>query len=311
MESMKTMRVCAGRTELDQVDASPTMAVTAPLAVAADEQGGDARRIWMWVAVPGLVVLAVATIGPLAWIVVRSMSGDGLANYVELFSSVYLRSFAQTISFSLLVAIVTTVISYPFAYAIKVGPTWLKATLIATLIIAVSSADVSRTFGWQALLQNTGVINAVLLDWGWIDTPLSLMYNDFSAVLGTSSVLLPFGVLTIFANIRNVNPDVVVAAQTLGASRLAAVLRILVPMTIPGITISTGLVFVLTLGFYVTPARLGDPTRPMISGLIVDATSFGNFERAAALSVILLVLTLLIGGVVSGVITIVRKRAGR
>ena len=312
MESTKTTRSATeGLGAVKQVDASPTMAATVPLAATADEQGTDARRIWTWVAVPGLAILAVATIGPLVWIVIRSMSGDGLANYVELLSPVYLRSFAQTIYFSLLVAVVTTVISYPFAYAIKVGPTWLKAVLISTLVIAFASADVSRTFGWQTLLQNTGVINVVLLDWGWIETPLPLMYNDFGAVLGTSSVLLPFGVLTIFANIRNVNPDVVVAAQTLGASRLSAVLRILVPMTIPGIAISAGLVFVLTLGFYVTPARLGDPTRPMITGLIVEATSFGNFERAAALSVVLLLLTLVIGGIVSGVTTIVRKRAGK
>ncbi|WP_170322714.1 ABC transporter permease [Acrocarpospora macrocephala] len=262
-------------------------------------------------AIPGLVVLALTALAPLGWILVRSVADGGWDDYGRLFAHSYLASFRQTIYIAFVVAIVTTALAYPFAYALKTGPKWLRAVLVATLVISFASADVSRTFGWQTLLQNTGVINVLLKSVGVIEQPLPLMYNDFGTVLGTSSVLLPFGAMTIYANLRNVNTDVVLAAQTLGARRLTAVMRILVPMTVPGIAACAGLIFVLTLGFYVTPARLGDPKQPMISGLIVDSASFGDFGRAAAMSVVLLVLAVIIGGLVSGGASLLGKRSSK
>lgn len=230
----------------------------------------------------------------LVFVVHRSLTDPGPANYDKIATSFYVDIFVSTFRAGLIVMLVVLLMGYAFAYAMRVGPRPLRMALIVVLVIQFSTSWLARAYAWQQLLQTNGIINKALRGAGVIDTPLKLMRNDLGMVIGTSHVLMPFMILTLYANMRQVDLATMVAAQSLGARRSQAFFRVFVPATRTGIAAGCGLVFVLTLGFYITPALLGDPSRQMISAVIVRrATQFGDFGVASALSAVLLVVTLL------------------
>lgn len=263
---------------------------------------------WSLLAVPGLALL-VCFFGSALWFVVhRSFTDPSPETYSKISKGFYVSSFVSTFRAAFMVTVVVLLMGYAYAYAMRVGPKALRLVLIAILVAEFSTSWLARAYSWQQLLQTNGVINDALKALGLIDEPLKLMRNDLGMVIGTSYVLLPFMVLTLYANMRQVDLATMVAAQSLGAKRWQAFLRIFVPSTTTGIVAGAGLVFVMTLGFYVTPALLGDPSRLMISALVVRrASQYGDFGTASAMSVVLLVATLLVLFLTS----LVAKRARR
>lgn len=248
---------------------------------------------WSLLAVPGLLVL-LAFFGSALWFVIhRSFTDPGVETYSTISRDFYLDAFISTFRAAALVTVVTLVLGYAYAYAMRVGPAILRVALILILVAEFSTSWLARAYSWQQLLQANGVINDALRALGVIDEPLQLMRNDLGMVIGTSYVLLPFMVLTLYANMRQVDLATMTAALSLGARRYQAFWRIFVPSTTTGIVAGSGLIFVMTLGFYITPALLGDPSKLMISALVVRrASQFGDFGVASALSVALLVATL-------------------
>src|SRR5690606_31486372 len=126
---------------------------------------------------------------------------------------------------------VVLVAGYAYAYAMRVGPKPLRAVLIGVLVAEFSTSWLARAYAWQQLLQTKGVINRALINSGVIDEPLKLMRNDLGMVIGTSHVLLPFMILTLYANMRQVDLSTMVAAQSLGARRSQAFFKVFVPAT--------------------------------------------------------------------------------
>jgi putative spermidine/putrescine transport system permease protein len=261
------------------------------------------RRVdtWSMLTIPGLLLLVGFFGSALVFVIHRSLTDPGTENYSKIATSFYVDIFISTFRAAVIVMLVVLVLGYAYAYAMRVGPRPLRMCLIAVLIIQFSTSWLARAYAWQQLLQTNGIINKALRDTGIIDNPLQLMRNDLGMVIGTSHVLMPFMILTLYANMRQVDLATMVAAQSLGARRSQAFFRIFVPATRTGIVAGCGLVFVLTLGFYITPALLGDSSRQMISAVIVRrATQFGDFGVASALSAVLLLVTLL-GLAVTGV----------
>ena len=253
-----------------------------------------ARDPWSWLALPGLLVLIGFFGSALVFVIHRSFTDPSTINYSKISTSFYVTIFFSTFRAAVMVTLVVLIMGYAYAYAMRVGPAALRAALIVVLVIQFSTSWLARAFAWQQLLQNRGIVNKALINIGLIDEPLKLMRNDLGMVIGTSHVLLPFMILTLYASMRQVDLATMVAAQSLGARRSQAFFKVFVPSTRAGIAAGCGLVFVLSLGFYVTPALLGDPRRQMISALIVNrATDLGDFGLASALSVVLLVVTLL------------------
>lgn len=252
------------------------------------------RELWSLLALPGLALLVTFFGVALVLIVDRSLTDPGPGNYDLITTRVFLETVGNTFRAAALVTVAALILGYAYAYAMHTGSRLLRAVFILILVAEFATSWLARVYSWYMLLLPNGVINRTLEKLHLINHPLHLLHNDFGMVVGTTHVLLPYMILVLYANMRQVDMSTVVAAQSLGARRYQAFWQVFVPATKPGIVAGAGLIFVLTLGFYITPALLGDPTRTMISALIVTQTEqLGNFGTAATMSVTLLVFTLL------------------
>lgn len=270
------------------------------------------RDPWAWLTAPGLLLLVGFFGVALIFVISRSLTDPSPSNYQLVTQGVYVRTLINTFRAAALVAAAALVLGYAFAYAMLAGSKVLRALFALILVAEFATSWLARVYSWYILLQPTGVINHYLQQWGLISSPLPLMRNDFGMVVGTTHVLLPFMVLVLYASMRQVDMRTMVAAQSLGARRSQAFWHVFVPATVPGIVAGTGLIFVMTLGFYITPALLGNPSHTMISALIVTQTEqLGNFGTAATMSVTLLAVTLLSLAVASFAASRVSKAAGR
>jgi putative spermidine/putrescine transport system permease protein len=191
--------------------------------------------------------------------------------------------------------VVCLVVGYPFAYLMTVVPGRFAGLLAIAVLLPFWSSLLVRTFAWQVLLRDTGVINRFLLDLGLISEPLTLIRTTAGVIIGMSHILLPFMVLPMYAVMRRIDPEYSRAAANLGASPVAAFVRVFVPLSLPGVLAGCLLVFVLALGFYITPALLGGLRDQMISQLIVQQIQQRlDWGFGTAMSVLLVAIALAI-----------------
>ena len=261
----------------------------------ATEERREARRHLLML-LPAVLVLAVLFAYPLLGIVNRSVykTGYTLDMYRQIFRvSVYLQVLLATFKVSVLVTIVCLTLGYPLAYVLATRRPRTAQLLIIIVVLPFFTSIIVRTYAWMVLLGRNGIVNQYLMTLGLTDKPLLLLYNQGGVVIGMSYVLLPYMVLTVYSVMRNIDPRLVRAAHSLGASRLQAFRRVFLPLSLPGIAGGTLLVFILSLGFFITPALMGGPGDMMIAMLIereVEITL--NWSFASALAVVLLALTL-------------------
>ena len=254
---------------------------------------------WSLLALPAVAFLVLFFLVPLVAMSVRSVTDPadaGLSNYQKFFEqAAYVRVLTNTFWIAALATAASLVIGYPFAYLMSIVPgRWAGLLLIAVLLPFWSSLLV-RTFAWQVLLRDTGVINRFLLDLGVISEPLTLIRTTGGVIIGMSHILLPFMVLPIYAVMRRIDPEFGRAAANLGASPMAAFLRVFVPLSLPGVLAGCLLVFVLALGFYITPALLGGLKDQMISQMIVQQIQQRlDWGFGTAMSVLLVAITLVV-----------------
>ena len=203
-------------------------------------------------------------------------------------------------------------LAYPYAYIMAhVGRKTASVLLLAVLVPFWSSVLV-RTYAWVIILQDTGLVNSLLLSLGLIDEPVSLVRNLVGVVIGTVHILMPFMVLPIYSIMRRIDTDLVKAAANLGSSPLDAFRRVYLPLSLPGVLAGSLLVFVLSLGLYVTPAVLGNPDQAMLGQVIVtQVQSLLNWGMGAAMALILLVVTLLTLAIASRIVNIGDAFGGR
>jgi ABC-type spermidine/putrescine transport system permease subunit I len=151
-----------------------------------------------------------------------------------------------------------------------------------------------RSYAWIVLLQTKGVINSMLLSIGLIKKPLTLLHNEFAVLLGMVHIMLPFMVLPIFSVLKNLDRNLLRAARNLGANAIKAFALITFPLSLPGVGAGVMFTFILSLGFFITPALLGGPKTLMISTLIEQQINrLINWEFAGAISVVLLLTTII------------------
>ena len=245
---------------------------------------------------PAVLVLAVLFAYPLLGIVNRSVykAGYTLDMYRQIFRvPVYLQVILATFKVSALVTMVCLALGYPLAYVLATRRPRTAQLLMIIVVLPFFTSIIVRTYAWMVLLGRNGIVNQYLMALGFTDKPLLLLYNQGGVVIGMSYVLLPYMVLTVYSVMRSIDPRLVRAAHSLGASRLQAFRRVFLPLSLPGIAGGTLLVFILSLGFFITPALMGGPSDMMIAMLIereVEITL--NWSFASALAVILLALTL-------------------
>ena len=260
---------------------------------------GLAGNRWSLLVLPAVVFLAVFFLAPLVTMSLRSLTDPqdaGLSNYARFFGDeAYLRVLINTFWIALVSTVTCLVVGYPFAYLMTVVSGRVAGLLLIAVLLPFWSSLLVRTFAWQVILRDTGIINRFLLDLGLISSPLTLIRTTLGVLLGMSHILLPFMVLPLYAVMRRIDPEYGRAAANLGAPPMSAFLRVFVPLSLPGVVAGCLLVFVLALGFYITPALLGGLHDQMISQLIVQQVQQRlDWGFGTAMSVVLMVITLVI-----------------
>lgn len=250
---------------------------------------------WGLLILPIVVFLLLVFVAPLVLVLARSFTDPetGLGNYRDFFGSpVYLDVLINTFRISGVVTLITLLLGFPYAYLMTLAsPFWRGVMLVAVLVPFWTSLLV-RTFAWVLMLGDTGAVNETLITLGIIDEPIVMIRNSTGVVIGMVQVMLPFAVLPMFATMRSIDRRLVQAAEGLGARPVSAFWRVYAPLTLPGVAASSLLVFISSLGFYVTPALLGGPKDVMIGELIVQQLSgVLRWGFASALAVALLVVT--------------------
>ncbi len=265
---------------------------------AAELKAQERAEQWMLgsLALPGLLLIAVVALAPIAWLFwlsFRDAEGLTLAHYARLLHPSYLITLQSTFELSFLVTLICILLGYPLAYAIAQARPRVAALLLLLVLFPIWTSLLVRCYAWLVLLQRRGLINTWLTDLGVIDGPLRLVHNFLGTTIGMVHIMLPFMVLPLYASMRAINPDYVRAAANLGASPVKAFWQIFVPLSLPGLAAGIVIVFVLCLGFYVTPALLGGGRVMMWSMQIErNVTYYGDWGAASALGVVLLVMTL-------------------
>jgi putative spermidine/putrescine transport system permease protein/spermidine/putrescine transport system permease protein len=255
---------------------------------------------WMLgsLALPGLLLIGIVALAPMAWLFwlsFRDASGMTLVHYARLLHPSYLITLRSTFELSFLVTIVCVLLGYPLAYVIAQARARVAALLLLLVLFPIWTSLLVRCYAWLVLLQRRGLVNTWLSDLGLIDGPLPLMHNFTGTAIGMVHIMLPFMVLPLYASMRAISPDYMRAAANLGASPVRAFWQVFVPLALPGLAAGVVIVFVLCLGFYVTPALLGGGRVMMWSMQIERNVSYyGDWGAASALGVVLLVLTLAI-----------------
>lgn len=202
---------------------------------------------------------------------------------------------ARTLWTSALVTFCCLAIGLPYAMIAATVTGWKRAVLLGAVLLPLWTSLLVRTAAWMIILQDSGIINQTLMGLGIISDPLVLIYNRFGVVLAMTHVLLPFMVLPIYSVLLTVPGNLMSAAASLGAHPLRAFLRVLLPLSFRGMISGALLVFMSSIGYYITPALLGGASDQMVSSVIAFyATGSANWSMAAALGLILLALTLLL-----------------
>ncbi|MFD1507188.1 ABC transporter permease [Georgenia yuyongxinii] len=261
------------------------------------------RRLAGLLVLPACIVLAVFFLYPLALIIWRSFSEPslGFANYVELFTNESsLKVLLRTFLTALAVSTITLVMAYPYAYMMTRVNRRTRAVLMAIAMLPFWMSLMARTFAWVVLLGHGGPVAKLFALFGMDD--VVLLGTVWGVVVGTVQVLLPYMILTLYGTMQGIDMRLVDAAKSLGATPRSAFRRVYLPLSLPGVAAGYTLVFVISLGFYITPRILGSPQQSLIAQVIgIRVERLLDFGGAGAMSVLLLVLTALLLIVVSRV----------
>ena len=204
----------------------------------------------------------------------------------------------RTFHISLVVTLVCLLLGYPLAWWLATLPARPANVLMILVLVPFWTSILVRVAAWIVLLQSEGLVNRGLMGLGLIEQPLALLFNRTGVVIAMVHILLPFMILPLYSVMKSVPPTYLRAAVSLGSSPVAAFFRVYVPQTYPGIGAGALLVFILAIGYYVTPALLGGADDQMLSYYIARYTNVEvNWGMACALGALLLAATLVLYGV--------------
>jgi ABC-type spermidine/putrescine transport system permease subunit I len=271
---------------------SAALAGTRPVRVPLSWQ----RAVPLLLAAPLLLFMAAFYAVPVLSMLMRGVNDPvwTLSHYAALTGdTVFLKVFSNTLYTSLIVTLGTLVLGYPVALSLVRAPRWAPVILILILLPFWTSVLV-RSYAWMVLMGRHGLINEALLAVGMIDRPLRILNTPLATQIAMIHILLPYMVLPIANALRQIDPSLARASSGLGATPWATFRQITLPLSMPGVAAGVLLVFVLALGFYITPAMVGGPREITLSMLIAQQVDRLNWAYAATLSAVLLATALAI-----------------
>ena len=225
---------------------------------------------WLLVAPAVLLVLALY-VAPIVNVLLLSVTDPkpGLGNYAKIFESDTVANLIwRTIRLCLITTAAAVTLGYVVSYAMLHALSGVRRRMMSILLISFWISVLVRSFAWLMLLGHNGLVNDMLMNLGIIAEPLPLMRNELGVLIGMTEYMLPYAILPLLANMQGIDPRVSSASRSLGASSVQTFLRVFLPLTKPGIIAASLLVFISSLGFYVTPAILGGGKVQMIAEYI-------------------------------------------
>ena len=246
---------------------------------------------------PGYWEIIRENAAPITWKHYQRALGITVAEDGSLSSGedLYLQVMLRTLVITFQVTLLTLLVGYPLAYAAANASARVSTFVLAVVLLSFWTSVLVRTTAWVVLLQTNGLVNTVLVSLGLVAEPAQLIFNRFGALLAMTHVLLPFAILPMLNVMRTIPPSQADASRSLGAGPIETFLRVYFPQTLRGVAVGGGTVFILSLGFYVTPALTGGPEDQMLAWFIADFVNKTlNWGMAAALSVLLLVMVALL-----------------
>lgn len=248
---------------------------------------------------PGAVLLCFFLVLPLLSSLIPTFfprNSFSFQLYSEFFKdSYFMRVLWRTLVNSFIVTLICAVLGLPVSYVISgVSKKW-KGILIALTLFPLLTNSVIRSFAWITILGKNGVINSLLLQWGIIKEPITLLYTDFSIIIGSVYLFLPTMVMTLIGVLENIDDDILEAASTLGLSPIKIFLKIIFPLSLPGMLVGSVLVFTGTLTAYTTPQLLGGNKKMMLATLLYQrATALGDWTSASVIALVMIVITFIV-----------------
>lgn len=248
--------------------------------------------------VPAVLLLLIVFVAPIVAFLTQSvLDPDWTTRHFEKFanSNVYFPVLVRTLKVSFLTALFCLLLGYPVAYVMAKTQGRLRMVIMAMVLIPFWTNVLARMFAWIVLLGKQGFVNSSLISIGLIEEPLPIMFSEFAVLLGMVHYMLPYMILPLMAVMVSIPGNLTDAAENLGASPIRAFWHVFLPLSLPGIAAGCLMVFIISLGFYVTPALLGGPKDVLLAQVIeFQISGTLNWGFAAALSLILLITTFIL-----------------
>ncbi|MBG9785992.1 ABC transporter permease [Shouchella lehensis] len=250
---------------------------------------------------PGLLFLAIFMLVPLVLTISSTFVEGGsfsVSGYLNFLTDAYFLDILWT---TLYVALLTTfcciVLAFPVAYYISKVKGSKKALLLMLAIFPLLVSPIVRSFSWMIILGRNGLLNDFLQSLGMIQEPLTILYTPVAVAIGLVHLFLPLMIVTLVGVMENIDTDYIRAAESLGASKTTAFLKVMFPLCMPGLLIGSTLVFVGSFTAYTTPALLGGQQRVISTFLYQNAITLNDWNTAAMIATIMIVLTFFITGI--------------
>ena len=276
--------------------------IETPMLHGQELQSQKKREEWvlLGLSLPAIFVIALVVILPVGWLFYLSfVDGHGsfsLEHYQKMVEyKSYARVFITNFKVSALTTLICIVLGYPIAYFLAALPSRWSGIFMLAVLLPFWTSLLVRTYAWLVLLQRKGLLNDLAIQIGLWDSPVKLVHNMTGTLIGMAHIMLPFLVLPLYGAMKKIEPDMMQAASNLGASPVRAFFSIYLPLSVSGLVAGALIVFVLCLGFYVTPAVLGGGRVVMVATQITAILEHQfDWGAASALGVVLLLATVLV-----------------
>lgn len=252
---------------------------------------------------PGLLFLTLFMVVPIALTIGSTFFPEGrfsIDGYRQFLTDpTFFKALLTTLEISAGTTALCVLFGFPVAYFIAGLRSRLKGVLLALSVFPLLTSSVVRSFSWMIILGKKGLLNSSLLALGLIREPLEILYTPAAVLIGLVHLFLPLIIITLVGVMENIDPDVIKAAESLGASKWAVFRRVIVPLSVPGLLVGSVLVFVGSLTAYTTPALLGGKQRVISTLLYQQAMTLNDWHMASVIATVMIVITFVVVGLLN------------
>ncbi|MES1039822.1 ABC transporter permease [Peribacillus simplex] len=263
------------------------------------------KRYLYLLLLPGVLFLTIFMIIPILMTIgttfFNESGGLSIQGYLDFFQDRYfIEILLTTLRVSLFTTIICILLGFPAAYYISKLKQRKKAIMLLLTIFPLLTSPVVRSFSWMVIIGKNGVVNKLLMGMGLIEKPLDILYTPTAIIIGLVHLFLPLIIVTLVGVMENIETDLLKAAESLGASRLAVFSKVVIPLSVPGLVIGSILVFVGSFTAYTTPALLGGKQRGISTFLYQNAITLNEWQVASIVATIMIAVTVLIISIMNG-----------